>query len=59
MLRLWRLPPGGDSIVAFSKRPSGRGCCVHPNPVLKCGGRKERTPYTKSFGPAILRAQTG
>ena len=41
VLRLWRLPPGGDSIVAFSKRPSGRGCCVHPNPVLKCGGWKD------------------
>ena len=35
------------------------GYRVHPNPVLKCGVRKERTQYTKSFGPAILRAQTG
>ena len=59
VLRLWRLPPGGDSIVAFSKRPNGRGYRVHPNPVLKCGVWKERTQYTKSFGPAILRAQTG
>ena len=57
-IRLWRLPPGGDSIVAFSKRLSGRVCCVHPNPVLKCCGWWERTLYTKYFGPAILRVQT-
>ena len=32
VLRLWILPPGGDSIGAFSKRPSGRGAVSVPIP---------------------------
>ena len=39
MLRLWRLPPGGDSTVAFSKRLNGRVCCVHPNTVRWLKGK--------------------